>query len=67
MKPILKAKVPPTSKLGSCTLTGTYNIFYTAKQNILLAYNTMLQREGYEAVRRMPVGTQYRAVAGFGF
>jgi hypothetical protein len=67
MKPILKAQVPPTNKQGSCTITGTYSLFYTAKQNILWTYNKMLQRDGYEPVKRMPCGTKYRLVAGFGF
>ena len=67
MKPILKAKVPPTTKLGSCTISGICSLYESHKQNILWTYNKMLQRDGYEPVKRMPVGTEYRHVAGFGF
>jgi hypothetical protein len=67
MKSILKAKVPPTVKLGSCTLAGICSLYETHKQNILWAYNKMLESEGYQPVRRMPVGTKYQFVAGFGF
>jgi hypothetical protein len=67
MKPILKAKVPPTAKLGNYTVLATYCFFNTAKQNILRAYNKALESEGHQPVKRMPAGTKYRLVAGFGF
>jgi len=67
MKSILKAKVPPTAKLGSCTLSGICSLYDTHKQNILWTYNKMLESEGYQPVKRMPVGTKYQFVAGFGF
>jgi hypothetical protein len=65
MKPILKAFVPPTSKYGNCTLTGICTFYETHKQNILWAYNKMLQRDGLQPVKKMPRGTKYKFVAGF--
>jgi hypothetical protein len=67
MKPILKAIVPPTDKLGNCTISGISSLYESHKQNILWTYNKMLERDGYEPVKRMPCGTKYRFVAGFGF
>lgn len=67
MKPILKAIVPPTSKLGNCTISGICSLYETHKQNILWTYNKMLERDGYQPIKRMPCGTKYRFVAGFGF
>jgi hypothetical protein len=66
MKPILKAKVPPTNEIGSCFLYGTSSIYETFKENILWQYNKLRERDGHEPVKRMPVGTEYLPMAGFG-
>lgn len=67
MKTILKAIVPPTRKAGSCVIVGTCSMYETYKQNILWAYNRMLEHDGYEPVKKMPRGTKYKRTLGFGF
>ena len=67
MKSILKAVVPPTNDLGSCSLYGTSSLYQTFRENILQQYNKLREHDGHEPVKRMPVGTEYLPVAGFGF
>lgn len=67
MKPILKAIVPPTNNLGSCSLYATSSICETFRENILWQYNKMREHDGLEPVKKMPAGTKYFPVAGFGF
>jgi hypothetical protein len=66
MKIVIKATVPPTPNTGSCVITGTCSLYETYKQNILWAYNKMRQHDGLEPVTRMPKGTTYRKLAGYG-
>lgn len=66
MKKILKAVVPPTKYAGSCKIIGTCSLYETYKQNILWAYNKMLERDGFQSVKKMPAGTKYQLTTGFG-
>jgi hypothetical protein len=60
MKKVTVAIVPPTKNCGSCKLAGYESYLETAKASILWQYNKSLQKDGFQAVRRMPKGTVYR-------
>ena len=66
MKKILKAVVPPTKYAGSCKIIGTCSLYETYKQNILWAYNKMLEHDGFQPLKKMPTGTKYQFTTGFG-
>jgi hypothetical protein len=66
MKRVLRAEVPPTKNAGSCKISGFCSLYETAKQNILWSYNKMLQQDGFKPVKKMPAGTKYKLMAGFG-
>jgi hypothetical protein len=66
MKKVIVAIVPPTRNCGNFKLVGYQSLLETAKRNILWQYNHSLQKDGFQAVRRMPKGTKYKAAVVFG-
>lgn len=59
MNKILKAVIPPTKDVGSCSLLGISSSLETFRQNILWQYNKLREHDGLEPVGRMPAGTKY--------
>ena len=54
----IKYKIPPTDKMGDCTLVGTASLTETARANALWQYNNMLAHDGLGPVKNFPPGTQ---------